>query len=342
MFHCGIDLASKTTALCVVDGDDRVVCERDLATDGKLIAGCLAKFTPVRCVVEAAPLAESLRVELAAFGIDCTIVDARAAKGFFESRKKTDRRDAVTLARMCRAGWYKAVHPKSNGARELRLQLGVRAAVVRTQVAVQNTVLGLLRSFGLRVSRGAGLEARLQEVLAAHPVLQTMLRPLLEQRALLKRQLSELDRSMARLSRQHAVARRLCAVPGVGPITALAYVATIDDPGRFRHARQVGDYLGLAPGVYQSGNVEHIGRITRQGDVLLRTLLVEAANAILYRSRQDWAWKDWALRLKERKGSGKARVALARRLAGLLWKLWRDNLPFAPRPAGTPAITTAT
>ena len=176
------------------------------------------------------------------------------------------------------------------------------------------------------------MEARLQQVLADAPLLETLLRPLLEQRALLKRQLRDLDRGFAQQLRRHPVARRLSTVPGVGPITALAFVATIDDPTRFRNDRQVGDYVGLAPGIYQSGDVERIGRTTRQGDVLLRTLLVEAANAILYRCKQDWAWKDWALRLKERKGSGKARVALARRLAGLLWKLWRDNVPFAPRP----------
>ncbi len=335
MFHCGIDLASKTTALCVVDGTDRVVLERELPSDFGQICELLSKYPGVSCVVESAPLAEHCRRELALGGITCTIVDARAAKGMFNTRKKTDRRDAVTLARMSRSGWYQAVHAKSASARELRLRLGVRAAVVRTQVSVQNTVLGLLRAMGIRVMRGAGLERRLQEALTDSPALETALRPLLEQRALLKRQLRDLDRGFAQQLRKHSVARRLSAVPGIGPITALAFVATIDDPARFRNDRQVGDYLGLAPGIYQSGDVERIGRITRQGDVLLRTLLVEAANAILYRCKQNWAWKDWALRLKERKGSGKARVALARRLAGLLWKLWRDNVPFAPRLVAT-------
>lgn len=332
MFHCGIDLASKTTALCVVDDRERVILERELPTDFGQIREVLAPYPGVSCVVESAPLAEHCRRELARADIECTIVDARAAKALFDARKKTDRRDAVTLARMRCSGWYQAVHPKSDEARNLRFQLGVRAAVVRTQVAVQNTVLGLLRSMGIRVTRGASLESRLRQVLDESPTLEAMLRPLLEQRALLKRQLQDLNRALGQQLRRHPVARRLVAVPGVGTITALAFVATIDDPTRFGSAKQVGDYVGLAPGIYQSGEIERIGRITRQGDVLLRSLLVEAANAVLHRCKQDWAWKDWALRLKERKGAGKARVALARRLACLLWKLWKDNVPFNPQP----------
>ena len=126
---------------------------------------------------------------------------------------------------------------------------------------------------------------------------------------------------------------RAWLVPGIGTIVSLGFTATIDNPKRFTNTGQVGDYVGLAPGIYQSGETERVGRITREGDKMLRALLVEAANSILYHYRGPWAWKRWAEELSARKGPAKARVALARRLAGLLWRLWHDEKEFTLHPA---------
>jgi transposase len=136
------------------------------------------------------------------------------------------------------------------------------------------------------------------------------------------------EKALRREAKERPVVKLLTGVPGVGKLVALTFVATIDNPKRFSNAGQVGDYVGLAPGIYQSGETRRVGRITREGDKMLRALLVEAANSILCHYRGPWVWKRWAEELSARKGGAKARVALARRLAGLLWRLWNDGKEF--------------
>lgn len=330
MFYCGIDLASRNTAVCVVDEDDRVVCERLVTTDSEALARCLKPYAGALCLVEAAPLAEWCQRELAAVGYRCEIIDTRRAQGFFAARKKTDQRDARTLARMARARWYHAVHAKSAEARLLRSRLTAREGLVRVRVGLQNQVLGLLRAHGVRLTgaKGGRFAVVIRERLADQGPLLAIVAPLLTVWETVSEQLRAGDKALHRDVRERPEVQRLRTVPGVGVLTALAFVATVDDPRRFTNAAQVGDYVGLAPGVYQSGDTERVGRITRQGDRLLRSLLVEAANSVLYQYRKPWAWKRWAEELRERKGAGKARVALARRLAGLLWRLWKDQTAF--------------
>jgi len=330
MFYCGIDLASKTTALCVVDEQDRVVLERQVATEPELMVRQLRQFGQVLCLVEASPLAEWCRRELEAQGLVCEIIDTRRAQKLFESRKKTDQRDARTLARMARAKWYNVVHAKSEGARLLRTRLTAREGLVRVKVGMQNQVRGLLRAHGIRVSGAKGLRfgETVRERLCEQRELQAIVEPLLRLWEKASEELRAEDRALHRVARERAEVKRLRTVPGVGALTALAFVATVDDPRRFTNAGQVGDYVGLAPGIYQSGETERVGRITREGDRMLRTLLVEAANSVLYHCRKPWAWKRWVDELSARKGSAKARVALARRLAGLLWRLWKDEKDF--------------
>lgn len=335
MFYCGIDLASRTTALSVVDENDRVVSEATVATEAQAFERRLKGFPGALCLVEASPLAEWCKRTVEGMGLRCEIIDTRQAKGFFEARKKTDLRDARTLARMARARWFNAVHAKSEESRLLRSRLTARQGLVSIRVGLQNQVLGLLRAQGVRVkgAKGGRFAAVIRERLAEQPHLVALVAPLLTVWETVSEQLRLEDKALHRLARERPEVKRLCTVPGAGKLTALAFVATVDDPRRFTNQSQVGDYVGLAPGVYQSGDTERLGRITRQGDRLLRSLLVEAANSVLYRYRKPWAWKQWAEELKARKGAGKARVALARRLAGLLWRLWKDETVFAPPAA---------
>jgi transposase len=335
MFYCGIDLASKTTALCVVNEQDKVICERETATDLERIARQLQPFRRVLCLVEAAPLAEWCKRGLEAHGIECQIIDTRRAQKLFDSRKKTDQRDARTLARMARVQWYNVVHAKSEQARLLRTRLGVRKGLVSMLVGVQNQVRGFLRAHGERVTGASGtrFSARIREEFAGQPQLLERVEPLLRVWETVRRELVVEDKALRRVARENPDAKRLMRVPGVAQVVSLAFMATIDTPKRFTNAGQVGDYVGLAPGIYQSGETERRGRITREGDSMLRALLVEAANNILYRYRGSWAWKRWAQALSERRGPAKARVALARRLAGLLWRLWNDETPFELRTA---------
>jgi transposase len=136
------------------------------------------------------------------------------------------------------------------------------------------------------------------------------------------------DRAIRRLAKKDDTARRLMTVPGVGPVVALAYISAIDDPKRFTHARDVGAYLGLTPKRYQSGEVDLAGRISKCGDGFARTCLYEAAGVLLTRVERWSPLKAWGVRLMKRIGATKAKVAVARKLAVILHRIWTDGTEF--------------
>jgi transposase len=261
------------------------------------------------------------------------VIDARHAKaGLALQASKTDRHDARGLAQIMRTGWFKEVRVKSTGAYLLRALLASRGMLVATRCALENQIRGLLKTFGLVLGKAGRrrFEVRLRELLAAEPRLGRLVTPLLEVRRSLVEQIQTYDRCLVGIARRHAVVRRLMSVPGVGAVTAVAFVAAIDDPSRFRRSRHVGAYFGLVPRRYQSGEVDRPGRISKAGDQLVRTLLYEAANALLTRSRQRSALKAWAEAIAARCGHKKAKVALARKLAVMLHRLWRDGTASVP------------
>jgi transposase len=145
----------------------------------------------------------------------------------------------------------------------------------------------------------------------------------------MRREEKRLYKQLFYMARRQADIKLLMSCPGVGPLVATAFVATIDDPKRFKNSKQLAAYLGLVPSLYQSGETEYRGRITKNGDALLRRLLVEAATVLLTRTRKDCSLKTWGLRLQDSKGFAKARVAVARKLSGILWSMWLDNAEFA-------------
>lgn len=330
MRYAGIDVATKSSAIAVVDAQGKVVHRCEVATEEAALIEALSGLGSCRVVVEASPLAEWICRVLEAAGHEPDIVDARAAKRLMEGRKKTDARDALTLAQMARTGWYQPVHRKSREARLLRSQLQARQGLVRTYKAMSAQVRGLLRAHGLRLGKTSQGQFSTQvRSLAGEqlPELLPYLEPLL---AVYEQSLEEarrLKRWLDRAGREDEVRSRLQSVPGVGPLTSQVFVATLDDPGRFREGEQVADYVGLTPSVKQSGERCSHGSISREGDRLLRWHLVEAAHSLLTRGR-DCRLRRWGLRLQERKGAAKARVAVARKLAVLLWRLWIDGSRF--------------
>lgn len=335
MHYFGIDVSQQASAICVVGESGQVTAETTVATEAGALERWLRAHGPGRAVIEAAPLAEWLAQVIEAAGHEVVVVDSRSAKRLMQSRKKTDRRDARTLAAMARTGWYQAVHRKSEAARLLRSRLQARQGLLRTARGLQQRIRGLLRAHGIKVgavSDGA-FEARIRELAQARvPTLLPALEGLLAGWRVALQEVRRLERALKREARRHPVTRLMMATPGVGPLTALSTVATIDDPWRFRRDKQVADYPGLTPGVYQSGEVDGRGRITRDGDSLWRFHLVEAAHALLTRGA-DCELKRWGQRLAERKGGAKARVAVARKLAILLWRQWRDGMVFEAEPS---------
>ncbi|MDZ4392075.1 IS110 family transposase [Cypionkella sp.] len=243
---------------------------------------------------------------------------------------KTDRNDAFGLARLVHSGWYEPVAIKSFDRYRMRAVLTARARIVRMCTTMINQIRGLAKTFGLTLSAGKGqaFEASVRRILPDDIVLRDLFKSLLSALSGLKDQRRAFDRQLARFGREDEACRIVSSAPGVGSLTAIAFVTAVDDPARFRSACDVGAYLGLTPKQYQSGEVDTGGRISKTEDRLTGKLLFEAATVILYRASPTIALKQWGLRLSSRSGSCNARVALARKLAVTLLTMWKTNSMF--------------
>ena len=336
MRYCGIDLASKASAVCVVNEQGVIIREQLVATEEADLRQAVAGLGRLRCVVEAAPLAEWVAQLLEGLGHEVVVIDPRRAKAVIQTKNKTDKLDARNLAKLAQTGWYTAVHRKSFAARLRRTHLQARQGLVETANAQAARIRGLLRAHGIKVGHvSAGqFVAWVQQLIAQHaPALEPILAPLLGIYQRAQQAAKALEETVKRHAQQDPVCQRLMQVPGVGPVVASTYVATLDDPRRFPTSTQVAAYLGLVPRVHQSGETHYHGRISKEGDKLLRWLLVEAAHVLLTRTKHRCALKQWGRRVAKKRGQGKANVAVARKLAILLHRLWLTEAPFVPVPS---------
>ena len=335
----GLDVGFKRTAVCVIDGAGVVVWRGVVDTHPEMIAAALQRCRREleKVGLESGSLSPWLARELAALGLPVVCMDARRAADAVKARRvKTDKADALALAEMLRTGWYSAVHVKSEESHRLKALLGARDQLVRTKRALGNQVRGLLRPFGIRLPSRQGtkkFDAAAHEAVRHDPVLSASVTALLEALAAVESQIARLDDRLKELARRSEVCWRLMSVPGVGPIVALAFMAAIEDVGRFRRMRDIGVYLGLTPKRYQSGETDVVLGISRQGDAMARHYLYEAANVLLTTVRRASPLKSWGLKLLKRRGPKRARVAVARKLAALLGRIWKDGAHFDAVPA---------
>ena len=223
---------------------------------------------------------------------------------------KTDRNDARGIAQVVRTGWFRPVHAKSRHSRELRALLVSRRLLLRQALKLENSLRGTLKAVGHKLPRGPRrrFEALVLEKLGAEPTLLAVVRPLLEARRALLAGFDALHRQLLAAVRRDQACRRMMTVPGVGPVTALAFRMAVDDPTRFRSSKRVGALFGLVPRKHQSGAVERDGRVTKAGDGLVRAALYEAATTLLARVRRASRLKGWATNLAGRVGTRRARV----------------------------------
>jgi transposase len=331
--YVGLDVSLEETAICVVDGTGRIVKEARAASEPEALIAALREIDwPLERVgLEACSLTAWLHDELHSAGLPAVCIETRQANAAMKTMpNKTDRNDARALAQIMRTGWYRQVHVKSRQCRLWRSLLVARRTVLNEMRSMENVVRAVLREAGLKlgVPGRAAFAGRVRELTEGDAQVTTLVEPLLAILATMLDQLAHLTKQVQDIVGQEAVCRRLMSVPGVGPITALAFRATIDRPDRFRRSRDVGAHLGLTPARYQSGETDIQGKISRCGDELARTALYEAAHTLLVRSRKWSALRAWGMKVAKARGMARARVAVARKLAVILHRMWSDGAEF--------------
>ena len=328
----GLDVSVKETSVCIVDETGKITREVKVASEPDALLAVLTN--PVyhfkRVGLEAGPLSQWLFSALAEAGLPAICVETRHMRAALKAQiNKTDRNDARGIAQMMRAGLYRPVHVKTVRSQKLRMLLTHRKLLQSKAIAVENDLRATLRNFGLKVGMVGTVkfEARIKELVEHVSDLVVLVEPLLIVRRVLREQIGILHRRLLAIVRDDDVCRRLMTVPGVGPVVALTYRATVDVPARFRHSKTVGAVFGLTPSRYQSGERDRTGGISRCGDEMMRAMH-EAAHIMLVRSTK-WSWlKAWAMQIARRRGMKKAIVALARRLAVVLHRIWVDDSEF--------------
>jgi transposase len=285
----------------------------------------------VRVGIETGPTSIWLTTELRVLGFPVICIDARHAKAVLKMQiNKSDRNDAAGIARIMQTGWFKEVRLKGFDSHAVRALLTSRAMLVKIKRDLENQIRGLLKIAGLLVGTAKAnmFTRRVLELAKQCPELAVSVMPLLAAREAVDKQLAELDRKVSKLARADQQTRSFMTAPGVGPVTALCFQATIDDPARFSRSRSVGAYVGLTTRRYASGEVDWTGRISKCGDSMLRSYLYEAAGVLLTRVKKWSPLKAWGIRLAKRIGMRKAKVAVARKLAVVLHRMWVDGTDF--------------
>jgi len=339
MDHIGIDVHKKESQICILTEEGELI-ERRVRTEPQRFAAVLGDRPRARILIEASTDSEWVARCLEGLGQEVIVADPNFAPlDATRTRKvKTDRRDARALAEACLLGAYRPAHRLSDPQRHVRGRLLVRDAVVRTRTRYISLIRALLRQQGYRVPSGSAeaFERRVSAMMLPGRLLSTIA-PLLAIMRPLNAQLAYSDAVIEQVTAADERVQRLRTVPSIGPVTAAAFVATIDDVRRFRRAHQVEAYLGLVPRELSSGETQRRGHITKAGHARTRWLLIQAAVSILRRRPpQAEALRTWALHIAARRGKHVAVVALARRLAGILYALLRDGSVFAPRRSPRP------
>src|ERR1700726_3010234 len=329
----GLDVSVKETSVCIVDDTGKIVREVKVASEPEALLAVLKNpaYYFKRIGLEAGPLSQWLYSALAEAGLPVICVETRHMRAVLKAQiNKTDRNDARGMAQMMRVGLYRPVHVKTLRSQKLRMLLTHRKLLQSKAIAIDNDLRGTLRNFGLKVGMAGTVkfETRIKELVGNSPELAALVEPLLVVRRVLREQLVILHRRLLAIVRDDEVCQRLMTTPGVGPVVALTYRATVDVPARFRKSKSVGAVFGLTCSKYQSGEIDWSGRISRCGDEMMRTMLYEAAQVMLTRTNK-WSWlKAWAMQIAKRRGMKKAIVALARRLAVILHRIWVDGTEF--------------
>ena len=331
--YVGLDVSVKETSVCILDETGKVCREMKVPSDPQDIVQVLKDpaWQIERVGLEAGPLSQWLFNGLSEAGLPVVCIETRHTKAFLKAQvNKSDRNDARGIAQMMRVNLFRPMHVKTVASQKWRALLTARKLLQEKALAIENDIRGLLRNFGIKVGAVGVIkfEERIRELVVGMPDLAEIIASLLDARQKLRDEVRKLHRKLLSIVREDKVCRRLMTIPGVGPIVSLAFTATIDDPARFKSSKAVGAALGLTPILNQSGESSRVCRISQCGDGMMRALLYEAAQVMLTRTIK-WSWlKAWAMNVAKRRGLQRAIVALARRLAVIMHRIWSDGTEF--------------
>ncbi|QFI71731.1 IS110 family transposase [Bradyrhizobium betae] len=333
-YYAGIDVSLECSSVCVVDASGKIVREVKVASEPVALIGWFRSlgFELARIGLEAGPLSQWLYTAMKHEGLAVELLETRHVSDAFKAMPvKSDRNDARNIAQLMRLGWFRPVHCKSMSAQETRAMLTARKLIQAKLQDIENSLRGILRGFGLKVGKTTkrSFAARIRELVAGHPALETIATATLAVHAVLLREFNGFEKRVRAMSLLDAKAKLLMSTPAVGPIISLTFASAIDDPSRFNSAKRAGPLFGLTPKKYQSGETDYCGRISKNGDASVREALYEAAHIILTKPIKGCApLKSWAMRIAKRAGMNKAKVALARKLAVIMLRMLKDNAPF--------------
>jgi len=334
MEYGAIDLHVRYTWIRLVDAGGQVLLERRVPTTAEALRTVLRGRPAGRILIESGTDSEWVARVIEGCGHEVVMAAPSYALmyGHRDPRIKTDRRDVVALCEACRVGIYKRAHRVSDEQRGRRRALTVRAQLVRQRTALINLLRAELRQEGCRLRRcSVECVPRAVAALAVPPAVRTVLTPILTLLEALHTQIAACTTALEAVA--DPVVARLQTVPGVGPLTALTFRAVLDEVQRFGEARQVAAYVGLVPSEASSGERRRRGRITKAGPPMLRSLLIQASWTWWRHRRGGAAIHAWVERVAARRGKRIAVVALARRLARILYAMWRDGTTYRVQPA---------
>jgi transposase len=333
-YYAGLDVSLRSTNICVIDDQGELLAEGK--TDAE-VADIVAFLDELEIEItevglEAGTLTQYLTYGLQFAGFEVICMEARQVKAALSAmRNKTDKHDARGIAQLLRSGWYSRVHIKSMESHRVRALLTSRRAVLGKCIDLEQEIRGIFKVFGIklppRLGHGA-FDPKVRPLIEADEVLSLSLLPMFDARLVLYRSFRELDNRTRKLAQSDSVCQRFMTTPGVGFVTALTFKAGVDDPTRFRRSRTVAAHFGLTPRRFQSGELDLEGHISRCGDASVRSTLYTAANAMLTRSSKWSSLKACGMRLAKTRGHKKAVIAVARKLAVILHRMWIDDTQF--------------
>lgn len=334
-FYCGIDFHKNTSSICLISEDGSKVEHATVRTEK--LPGFLMIRPILKVGIESSGGTNHMVDILKARGLDVRIINSNTFKAIGLGGKKTDKRDAEAIAQAMRVNFIPEVFHKSKRAREIKSLLVSRELCVNNRVSAINHIRGTLREYGITMPQGLEkfLELASSSIeLLENGYIKSSLRSHLEHVLQYMKDEKQIEDSLAEFTKEDERLAKLRSIPGVGPLGSYAALAVIDEVSRFSNSKQLASYLGLVPKEHSSGGTRMMGSITRSGSEIMRRYLIHGARAILMHAKENDPDpnKRWALRLKDKIGMNKATVALAHRIARLIWCILKENRKYSPKP----------